>query len=196
MPATAFSAGNGILFENPALVGRAFRDAFGKLQVGTRTAEANEAYRELLELGIVNSQTQIGDLKNLLRDVNFGDKLTDLDSMISPMMSRLKKIPEYLQGKYVAEDDFWKITNYFVELERRQNAYKKVGINKSIDDLLDEEHEEMVLVPDPEITDEELSEDLIEYFITTEEYEKCAKIKDLMQFRDMIDNILNQKNVK
>ena len=67
------------------------------------------------------------------------------------------------------------------------NAYAMLVGNKSIDDLLDEE-EEMVLVPDPEISDEELSEDLIEYFITTEEYEKCAKIKDLMNFRDMIDN--------
>ena len=75
------------------------------------------------------------------------------------------------------------------------NAYAMLVGNKSIDDLLDEE-EEMVLVPDPEISDEELSEDLIEYFITTEEYEKCAKIKDLMQFRNMIDNILNPKNVK
>jgi len=75
------------------------------------------------------------------------------------------------------------------------NAYAMLVGNKSIDDLLDEE-EEMVLVPDPEITDEERSEDLIEYFITTEEYEKCAKIKDLMQFRNMIDNILNTKNVK
>ena len=75
------------------------------------------------------------------------------------------------------------------------NAYAMLVGNKSIDDLLDEE-EEMVLVPDPEITDEELSEDLIEYFITTEEYEKCAKIKDLMNFRDMIDNILNPKNAK
>jgi len=75
------------------------------------------------------------------------------------------------------------------------NAYAMLVGNKSIDELLDEE-EEMVLVPDPEITDEELSEDLIEYFITTEEYEKCAKIKDLMSFRNMIDNILNPKNVK
>ena len=75
------------------------------------------------------------------------------------------------------------------------NAYAMLVGNKSIDDLLDEE-EEMVLVPDPEISDEELSEDLIEYFITTEEYEKCAKIKDLMNFRDMIDKILNPKNVK
>tara|TARA_B100000900_G_scaffold325267_1_gene285086 strand:- start:175 stop:447 length:273 start_codon:yes stop_codon:yes gene_type:complete len=76
------------------------------------------------------------------------------------------------------------------------NAYAMLIGNKSIDELLDDEDSEMVLVPDPEITDEELSEDLIEYFITTEEYEKCAKIKDLMSFRRMIDNILNSKDVK
>ena len=76
------------------------------------------------------------------------------------------------------------------------NAYAMLLGNKSINDLLDEEDAEMVLVPDPEITDKELSEDLIESFITTKEYEKCAKIKDLMQFRNMIDNILNPKNVK
>ena len=76
------------------------------------------------------------------------------------------------------------------------NAYAMLVGNKSIDDLLDDEDKEMVLVPDPDITDEELSEDLIEYFITTEEYEKCAKIKDLMSFRKMIDSILNSENVK
>ena len=75
------------------------------------------------------------------------------------------------------------------------NAYAMLVGNKTIDDLLDDQ-EEMVLVPDPEITDEELSEDLIEYFITTEEYEKCAKIKNLMSFRRMIDNILNSKDAK
>ena len=76
------------------------------------------------------------------------------------------------------------------------NAYAMLVGNKSIDDLLDDDNKEMILVPDPDITDEELSEDLIEYFITTEEYEKCAKIKDLMTFRKMIDNILNSKDVK
>ena len=75
------------------------------------------------------------------------------------------------------------------------NAYAMLVGNKSIDELLDED-KEMVLVPDPEISYEELSENLIEYFITTEEYEKCAKIKDLMSFRNMIDNILNTKNAK
>jgi len=75
------------------------------------------------------------------------------------------------------------------------NAYAMLIGNKSIDDILDEEAE-MILVPDPEITDEELSEDLIEYFITTEEYEKCAKIKDLMTFRKIINKLINPKNVK
>jgi len=41
------------------------------------------------------------------------------------------------------------------------NAYAMLLGNKSINDLLDEEDAEMVLVPDPEITDKELSEDLI-----------------------------------
>ena len=76
------------------------------------------------------------------------------------------------------------------------NAYAMLIGNKSIDDLLEDDNKEMILVPDPDITDEELSEDLIEYFITTEEYEKCAKIKDLMSFRKMIDSILNSENVK
>ena len=75
------------------------------------------------------------------------------------------------------------------------NAYAMLIGNKSIDDILDEEAE-MILVPDPEITDEELSEDLIEYFITTEEYEKCAKIKDLMTFRNIINKLINPKNAK
>ena len=51
------------------------------------------------------------------------------------MLSKLKKIPEYLQGKYVAEDDFWKITNYFVELQRRQDAYTKAKINIPLNEL-------------------------------------------------------------
>ena len=90
------------------------------------------AYRELLELGVVNSQVQIGDLKNLMRDVNFGDSIMDLDKIVNPMLNKLKKVPAYLQGKYVAEDDFWKITNYFVELNRRQDALIKDGIRRGV----------------------------------------------------------------
>ena len=142
--AAGFAAANGILFEgflDPKLLGQSFRKGWNISGVGNlkdtrfKTKEFEEAYRELLELGVVNSQVQIGDLRNLLRDINFGDKITDLDAVVNPLLSKLKKIPDYLQGKYVAEDDFWKITNYFVELSRRDSAYRRAGIKKSVDDL-------------------------------------------------------------
>ena len=132
--ATAFSAGNGILFENPALVGRAFKDAFGKLQVGTRTAEANEAYRELLELGVVNSQVQLGDIKNLLTDTRMGENLNigkPLESMMKKLTSgtgrKLKSGMKFAEDLYTAEDDLFKIANYAVEMQRLRGAYTKAG---------------------------------------------------------------------
>jgi len=133
--ATAFSAGNGILFENPALVGRAFRDAFGKLQVGKRSAEANEAYRELLELGVVNSQVQLGDIKNLLTDTRMGENLNigkPLESMMKKLTSgtgrKLKSGMKFAEDLYTAEDDLFKIANYAVEMQRLRGAYTKAGI--------------------------------------------------------------------
>ena len=145
--AAGFAAANGILFEgfvNPKLLGQSFRKGWSISGVGNlkdtrfKTKEFEEAYRELLELGVVNSQVQIGDLRSLLSDINFGDKITDLDAVVNPLLSRLKKIPEYLQGKYVAEDDFWKITNYFVELSRRSDAYANAGVKKSVKELKQE----------------------------------------------------------
>jgi len=139
--AGAFAGANGILFEgfmNPKLLGQSFRKGWNISGVnpfqGSRFNDEGfeKAYRELLELGVVNSQVQIGDLKNLMRDVNFGDSIMDLDKIVNPMLNKLKKIPAYLQGKYVAEDDFWKITNYFVELNRRQDALIKDGIRRGV----------------------------------------------------------------
>ncbi len=40
------------------------------------------------------------------------------------------------EGKYVAEDDFWKITNHFVEMSRRGKAYAKAGIKEG-DEVID-----------------------------------------------------------
>ena len=132
--ATGFSAANGIFFENPAVVAKAFKDAFPKLQVGTRSAEANKDYRELLELGVVNSQVQIGDLKNLLRDIRFGENL-NIEKPLQGMMSKLfgatkrglKKGQKFAEDLYTAEDVLFKITNYAVELSRLKNAYTKAG---------------------------------------------------------------------
>ena len=48
------------------------------------------------------------------------------------------------------------------------------------------ESDEMVFIPDPEISEEELAGELIEYFLDNQEYEKCANIRDVMKLKKVI----------
>ena len=143
--ATGFSAANGIFFENPKEVGKAFKEAFGTIQVGTRGELSQQRYRELLRLGVVNSQVQLGDIKNLLKDVRFGDNLNidkPLDSMgkklVGGTVRGLKKFQKGAEDLYTAEDDFFKITNFAVERSRLKSAYARTGREVS-EAALDEE---------------------------------------------------------
>lgn len=122
--AFGFSGANGVLFENPELISKAFKegiDISGLTKLGPNSARAQAQYRELLELGVVNSQVQIGDLKALLTDVRLGDQAANIDSILNPFMRRMRGLKDFFQGKYVAEDDTFKITNYVVELDRLKN---------------------------------------------------------------------------
>ena len=143
--ATGFSAGNGIFFENPRVVGQAFKEAFPKLQVGRRGAEGTEEYRELLRLGVVNSQVNLGDVKNLLRDVRMGENLNigkPLDSMMRKLTAGAgRKAKAFMKGAedlYTAEDDLFKIANFAVERYRLKNAYAKAGIKRTEQQLKEE----------------------------------------------------------
>jgi len=143
--ATGFSAANGIMFEDPRLVGRAFKESFGALQVGTRSAEANARYQKLLRLGVVNSQVQLGDIKNLLKDIRFGENLNidkPLESMAQKLFGAtkrgLKKGMKGAEDLYTAEDDLFKMANFAVERSRLKNAYQRAG-REFTEDFLDEE---------------------------------------------------------
>jgi len=143
--ATGFSAANGIMFEDPRVVAKAFKEAFGDLQVGTRSEAANESYRKLLRLGVVNSQVQLGDIKNLLKDVRFGENL-NIDKPLESMGKKLfgagvrgaKKGMKFAEDLYTAEDDLFKIANFAVERSRLKNAFTKAG-REFTEDFLDEE---------------------------------------------------------
>ena len=143
--ATGFSAANGIMFEDPRVVGRAFKDAFGDLQIGKSTKEQSQAYQKLLKLGVVNSQVQLGDIKNLLKDVRFGENL-NIDRPLESMGKKLlgggirgaKKGMKFAEDLYTAEDDLFKIANFAVERSRLKNAYTKAG-KEFTEDFLDQE---------------------------------------------------------
>ncbi len=134
----AFALGNGILFE-PRLLREAMQRAGGSVQVGIRNPLSMERYRRYLELGVTNTNTRIGDLRNLMKDVRFGDGNIATDSVLRPMLNSLgavgkgvKKTGKFLQDAYVAEDDFWKILNFEVEYGRlfKLNKDKLLKLSK------------------------------------------------------------------
>ena len=140
----AFSLGNGVVFSDPRLFARAAKEAFGTVQVGgPRTPISQEKYRKYLELGIVNTNVRVGDLRNLMKDVRFGEGNIATDSILKPMINTLgkktsrgiKKTAKFMQDLYVAEDDFWKILNYEVQLIKRGDKYAKAGVKKSTEAL-------------------------------------------------------------
>lgn len=64
LSSSAFALANGAL-SNPLLMFRGFNQARKSLNLGLRDPKAMEYYRELLELGVTNSNVRMGDLKIL-----------------------------------------------------------------------------------------------------------------------------------
>jgi hypothetical protein len=159
LSAGAFAAANGIIpFADREAVAQAYQALqvklpgarrVGKLKVTRRSGETdaefakrqksaltgNEFYQKLLKLGVVNSQVQLGDLQNLLKDVKFGGiagTLSSGDNVASYGLNRLlktlSKVKKFSEDAYTAEDDFWKIFSYLGESKRLRKAYDKAGV--------------------------------------------------------------------
>ena len=129
--AFGFAGANGNLF-NPVEFSKAFKEGIettGLLKLGPADETAQAAYRELVELGVVNSQVQIGDLKALLQDIRFGQQAANVDTVLNPMLAKLKKVGAFFQGKYVAEDDTFKIASYVMEKAKLKSRYAKRKID-------------------------------------------------------------------
>ena len=124
LSAGAFATANGLIpFADPTAVRRALQ----AIQLGPRTKEGNKFYQELLRRGVVNSQVQLGDLKNLLKDVEFGSYLGSIRAF-DKLGKALSRVKRFSQDAYTAEDDFWKIYSYLKESDRLTAAYKAAGI--------------------------------------------------------------------
>ena len=99
------------------------------MQLGLRSPKAMEEYREMLELGVVNSNVIMGDYMSLLKDIGASrDGSNFAASMWQNMLRRLAKKTEPAQQLYTLEDDVFKIYNFKVEKARLGNAFLKAGI--------------------------------------------------------------------
>ena len=128
--AAAFAGANGILpFNNMKDV----KAAWNALQVaGPGTRQSNEFYQELLDLGVVNSQVQLGDLKKLLEDVDFGATLNNVTGLNS-FLKKLSGAKKFAQDAYTAEDDFWKIFSFLGEKGKMQKAFHDAGLRDGME---------------------------------------------------------------
>jgi len=130
--ASAFGFANGIIpgvTISPTEFAKVMKESYQALQIPVKGArKTNELYRELLKLGVVNSNVRLGDLQRLLRDIDFGGTFSSrkgLRMLMNPL-SKIKKVSEDL---YTAEDDFWKIMTFAVERNRLTKAYKSAGLD-------------------------------------------------------------------
>jgi hypothetical protein len=149
--AGAFVSANGAFFPNygdikmllpkvlggEGVVGKAY-ELTGKRIFGTLDKEQQKLYEKLLQVGVVDSQVQYGEMKRLLRDIlndpaavekGLYDKLPK--SIIDKSKKGLLKTYAKLQDAYVAEDDFWKIINWSLERNRHSILVNKLGINQN-----------------------------------------------------------------
>jgi hypothetical protein len=138
LSASAFSLANGTLFTNPKLFASAFADAVKTVQIGLRSPKAMADYREMLELGVVNTNTKMGDYQSLLKDLSLDPNAPYSDNMFQRILKRMARLTEGPQRLYTAEDDIYKIFNFKVETARLKDAYLKAGIKKTERQLKEE----------------------------------------------------------
>ena len=110
-----------------------------QFSLDVRSPKAMEEYREMLELGVVNSNTKMGDYLSLLKDIGASrDGSNYAAGMFKNMIRRLARLTEPAQQLYTLEDDVFKIYNFKVEKARLGNAYAKAGIKKTEQELKEE----------------------------------------------------------
>tara|TARA_B110000027_G_scaffold54240_1_gene59009 strand:+ start:43 stop:294 length:252 start_codon:yes stop_codon:yes gene_type:complete len=77
-------------------------------------------------------------------------------------------------------------------LDKAMNvAYNMLlGKDKPFEPNDSDEIEDMIFIPDPEISELEMAVDLLEYFESTEEYEKCANIKSIINNINVLNTLI------
>ena len=128
---TTISTGN--IFIPPAEMAKAASIAWRTIQPQTLyritgnpkwlNMTADQArYRFLLDGGMVNSSATMRDVMGLIKDV--GVRGDVLDRAFNSLGKKMKGFMSWAQDMYIAEDDFWKIFNWFGESYKIRRAWE------------------------------------------------------------------------
>ena len=124
------------MFGGEGAIGQAYKLS-GKRILGTLGEQDLKLYQKLLQVGVVDSQVQAGEMRRLLRDILSDPAAVErglYDKLPKTITDRTKKglLKAYqtLQDAYVAEDDFWKIINWNLERNRHSILAGKLGLRE------------------------------------------------------------------
>jgi len=138
---TTISSGNAsLILTNPKVFGEALGIAWRTIQPQTLyritgnpkwlNMTADQArYRFLLDGGMVNSSATMKDVMGIIKDI--GVRGDVMDRAFNSLGKKLKGFLSWAQDMYIAEDDFWKITNWFAESHKLRAAYAR-AVKKGI----------------------------------------------------------------
>jgi len=113
----------------------------GKRLFGTITKEQQRTYRNFKRLGIVGTQTELGETMRVWDDIVRGETTGKGSEIVGQAYKKLsnlpgtgirglKKVYGKIQDTYVAEDDFFKMVTFNLERNRYDGILKKIGVNK------------------------------------------------------------------
>jgi len=124
------------MFGGEGAIGQAYKLS-GKRILGTLGEQDLKLYQKLLQVGVVDSQVQAGEMRRLLRDILSDPAAVErglYDKLPKTITDRTKKglLKTYqtLQDAYVAEDDFWKVINWSLERNRHSILAGKLGLRE------------------------------------------------------------------
>lgn len=143
--AGTFTIFNGNAFKDPKKLATFAKEAWSKIQPQLRSRNLpkdQSMYKWLLENGVTSTSATAKDLFGLLDDMSRTTNFyATLYNKFAASMKRLtggkdilgletardvaKKIYIKASDLYVAEDDFWKIFNFFAEVDNYKTAYAK-----------------------------------------------------------------------
>ena len=163
--AASFTGMNGNFFQNPLRFAEDFKEAYKVVTARSKSAiesdmgrkyfknaddyeKYKDEYMKLQQLGVVNTSARLGELTQSLDEVTAGlQNLTEEGKIYTILRgwgdkTGFNKARGIARTLYQAEDDLYKIQNFYSEQRKfgqvYRNVYEKQGVDKFLDDFKDE----------------------------------------------------------
>ena len=162
--AASFTGMNGNFFQNPLRFAEDMKRAYKLVTARSKSAIESdmgrkyfknaddyknyvEEYTELQELGIINTSARLGEITQSLDEISYGLQNLSEEGKIYTMLrgwgdkTGFNKLRGVARTTYQAEDDLYKIQNFYSEQRKFTNVYQKMynqNQAKFIDDYADE----------------------------------------------------------